>query len=111
MRRKRLMNVFALLTVFVLLLYGYWRFRGIIGWPIPSKTDFARIEVGMSQNDVTEILGMPNGRLSDPNVLCWVGSDGQIGVWLDSNGKVKNKELHSEPDLWMARLWRRFVPR
>src|SRR5262245_2749068 len=101
--RSRLIRAMSLccLLVFAFLLYSM-----IFGWgPTPAQIQFGQIRVGMSRNEVIEILGIPNGRLSDPNVLSWGRKTDQIVVYLDSDGNVKNKEYwDASMDSWWKQI-------
>jgi hypothetical protein len=110
MRRKRMVRIAFLVCSILFLLWLYLHLTN--GGPSLTQTQLAQIQVGMSRDQVTDILGPPNGRLSDPNVLTWVRKSEQAVVYLDNNGCVRNKELYdSSMDPWWIRAMRMlFLP-
>jgi hypothetical protein len=71
-----------------------------------SKRDFDRIEIGMSREQVEQILGSRPGdyRTAKPDLEAssniyfqhwdqWQGDEGTILVFLDGNGRVREREF------------------
>jgi hypothetical protein len=100
-----------------------------------SASEFARLEEGMTQDEVSAILGARPGDytngagtyrlLSNEGVVienlsvannqerlerCWCGLDGAIEVYFDENGRLTNK-WHYEPWPPPPPVWRRIVAR
>jgi hypothetical protein len=73
------------------------------GGPTRTQQQFAQIKIGMSGNEVIELVGQP-ARHGNPEIITWVRKTDQIVVYLDQNGNVKSKELW---DASMDSLWTR----
>lgn len=105
MQRKRKVRL-CWLGLCVMLLLGFFLFH-IGGGKSRTQSQLEQIRIGMSRDEVIEVFGMPNGRLSDPNVLSWVRKSDQAVIYFDENGRVRKKEWYdSSMDPWWIRLLR-----
>ena len=108
MTRKR-SNWIRALSVICLVVLGFLLIRQFLSGPTRTQQQFAQIKIGMSGNEVIELVGQP-ARHSNPEIITWVRKTDQIIVYLDQNGNVKSKELWdaSMDPLW-KRVWRIFT--
>jgi hypothetical protein len=88
---------------------GYFLHAWLTKSPINRDT-FERIEEGMTQKDIEELIGLPPGQyerdaifLNVPGAMhgetceSWSSNDGEIIVWVSSEGKVTDKTFNNEP--------------
>jgi hypothetical protein len=107
MTRKQ-SNWIRVVSLLCIVFLGCLLIRAIIGEPRLLKQHYALIKPGMSKNDLIEVLGAPNAKYSDPQVLSWIQNDEQIIIYLDGMGTVRSKEYHeiSIPFSWWGWLRR-----
>src|SRR4029078_456959 len=107
MTRKR-SNWIRALSVLALVVMGFLLIRHFLSGPTRTQQQFAQTKIGMSGNEVIEIVGQP-ARHSTPEIITWVRKTDQIIVYLDQNGNVKSKELwDARMDPLWKRVWRIF---
>jgi hypothetical protein len=86
--KKRLLLLFALLAVLGMVGFGVY-----LWWTLPSHgvhlANVYRIQVGMSEHAVSEILGHPSAEKG--NVRSWQADTGTIVVTFDAQGKVSER--------------------
>src|SRR5262245_12571564 len=120
MRRRIAVSAIVLLIVAGLIVVGYWLLQP---HPRIDKAALDRIELGMTEAQVVEIIGAPPGNyglgdaefershivdaraviveLPDPaSSKSWMGQTHGIEIGFDANGKVVTKDLHT--------LWREY---
>ena len=104
MSRKRVRWLVALLLILGIALVLFWWFYLRPPFGITQRS-FAKIQVGMSLEEVEAIIGRPPSRVDEypgptrgttVSLLHWFGSETTIKVILDETGVVLTKECDGE---------------
>jgi hypothetical protein len=79
-------------------------------WPVPLEERVSRIQPGMTEVEVEEVMGLPPGNYSDyaevrrggvdsteSRVRRWIWNDATVKVWFDVDGHVIRTEYTSRP--------------
>ena len=100
----------------------------LLGMPIlltPHRirpSTFELIKVGMTEDEVEELLGVKPGTFDGYDVgsrrvhgtqvpRIWCSRHGAISVWFDDKGRVSDRSAEwPEPSTWWGRFWHRHFP-
>jgi SmpA / OmlA family len=93
---KRVLLIGGLVCVCVC--FGFVGFMLLPASPGITKTNFDKIQNGMTRTEVNELFGTPSfmADVSD-NKGVWTGLDGGCSVRFDTNGRVSDKSWRDEP--------------